>query len=98
MSLRGASSAAALPFSLRIGGLGAMLLDLDDPRRRLAELPRPLLFPNESERDGYVPNVVYSCGSLLRNRTLYVPYGMADQAISYFTVDVGELVAAMEPS
>ena len=83
---------------MRSYGLGAMLLDLDNPRRILAELPRPLLFPNESERDGYVPNVVYSCGSLLRNGTIYVPYGMADQAISYFTADVGELVAAMEPS
>jgi len=82
---------------MRSYGLGAMLLDLDDPRRILAELPRPLLFPNESERDGYVPNVVYSCGSLLRDRTLYVPYGMADQAISYFTVNIDELIAAMGP-
>lgn len=83
---------------MRSYGLGAMLLDLDDPRRVLAELPRPLLFPNESERDGYVPNVVYSCGSLLRDGTLYVPYGMADQAISFFTVDVAALVAAMVPT
>jgi predicted GH43/DUF377 family glycosyl hydrolase len=75
-----------------------MLLDLGYPRHLQARLPRPLLSLNESERDGDVPNVVYSCGSRLRNGTLYAPYGTAGRAIRYFAADGGELVAATKPS
>jgi predicted GH43/DUF377 family glycosyl hydrolase len=51
--------------------------------------------PDVDEQDGYVPNVVYSCGSLVHAGTLYLPYGVSDQSISYCTVPVDELLAAM---
>lgn len=80
---------------MRTYGIGAMLLDLDDPSTILAQLPRPLLLPDEAEQDGYVPNVVYSCGSLAHAGYLYVPYGIADQFISYATVELDELMSAL---
>jgi predicted GH43/DUF377 family glycosyl hydrolase len=80
---------------MRTYGLGALLLDLDDPSKVLGTLVEPLLAPSKSEREGYVPNVVYSCGSLIHEGTLYLPYGESDQNIGCATVDVGELVAAI---
>jgi predicted GH43/DUF377 family glycosyl hydrolase len=80
---------------MRTYGIGALLLDLDDPTKILAQLPRPLLVPEADEQDGYVPNVVYSCGSLVHADTLYLPYGIADQSISYCTVPMRELLSAM---
>ena len=56
----------------------------------------PLLCPNEAEREGYVQNVVYSCGSLLHGRELIIPYAMSDSATSFATVSLDELLAAME--
>jgi predicted GH43/DUF377 family glycosyl hydrolase len=55
--------------------IGAILLDLDDPRRVIGRLSDPLLVANEEEREGYAPNVVYSCGALVHGQTLVVPYG-----------------------
>lgn len=75
--------------------LGAMLLDLHDPSRVLGVLDRPLLSPNEQERVGYVPNVVYSCGALIHEGTLILPYGCSDSSIRFATVDVQALVDAM---
>jgi predicted GH43/DUF377 family glycosyl hydrolase len=63
---------------MRRYALGAILLDLDDPRRVIGHLDEPLLVPNEDERDGYVPNVVYSCGSLIHGQDLIIPYGFSD--------------------
>ncbi len=76
--------------------LGAFLLDLNDPTRVLGRLREPLLSPNESEREGYVPNVVYTCGALLHGRELVIPYAMSDSATSFASVSVDELLAAME--
>jgi len=76
--------------------LGAFLLDLNDPARVLGRLREPLLSPNESEREGYVPNVVYTCGALLHGRELIIPYAMSDSASSFATVSLDELLAAME--
>jgi len=76
--------------------LGASLLDLEDPTRVLGRLREPLLAPNETEREGYVPNVVYTCGSLLHGRELIIPYGMSDYATSFATVSLDELLGAME--
>lgn len=76
--------------------LGAFLLDLDDPSRVIGRLCEPLLAPNEAEREGYVPNVVYTCGSLLHGRELIIPYAMSDYATSFATVSLDELLAAME--
>jgi len=81
---------------MRTYGIGALLLDLDDPTRVIGQLARPLLVPTTEEQDGYVPNVVYSCGSLLHEGTLFIPYGVADQSISLATVRVAELLAALE--
>ena len=75
--------------------LGAFLLDLTDPTRVIGRLREPLLSPNEAEREGYVPNVVYSCGSLLHGRELIIPYAMSDSASSFATVSLDELLAAM---
>jgi predicted GH43/DUF377 family glycosyl hydrolase len=76
--------------------LGAFLLDLNDPTRVIGRLREPLLSPNESEREGYVPNVVYTCGALLHGRELIIPYAMSDSATSFATVSLDELLAAME--
>ncbi len=80
---------------MRTYGIGALLLDLEDPSKVLAQLERPLLVPDASEQDGYVPNVLYSCGSLVHGGLLYLPFGIADQSISYATVPVGELVSLL---
>ena len=75
--------------------MGACLLDRDDPTKLLARTPEPILKPDGRARDGYVPNVVYSCGSLLRGRTLLLPYGVADNLTAMGTVDVDRLLKAM---
>jgi predicted GH43/DUF377 family glycosyl hydrolase len=76
--------------------LGAFLLDLNDPTRLIGRLREPLLCPNEAEREGYVPNVVYTCGALLHGRELIIPYAMSDSATSFATASLDELLAAME--
>jgi predicted GH43/DUF377 family glycosyl hydrolase len=76
--------------------IGAFLLDLNDPTRAIGRLREPLLSPNESEREGYVPNVVYTCGALLHGRELIIPYAMSDSATSFAAVPLDELLAAME--
>jgi predicted GH43/DUF377 family glycosyl hydrolase len=78
---------------MRTYRIGAILLDLDDPTRILGQLPQPLLSPVPDEQDGYVPNVVYSCGALVHADTLVLPYGMADAAIGIATVPLPELLA-----
>jgi predicted GH43/DUF377 family glycosyl hydrolase len=75
--------------------LGACLLDKQNPSRLLARLEKPLIEPDGDARDGYVPNVVYSCGAILRDRTLLLPYGEADNFATFATMDVDALVAAM---
>ena len=82
---------------MRRYALGALLLDLDHPERIIASLPGPLLAPDESERDGYVPNVLYSCGAVVHAGTLVVPYGIVDAAIGVATVPVADVLAALEP-
>jgi len=74
----------------------AFLLDLEDPTRVIGRLREPLLSPNEAEREGYVPNVVYTCGALLHGRELIIPYAMSDSATSFATVSLDHLLAAME--
>ena len=76
--------------------IGAFLLDRDDPTKVLGRLREPLLQPNEHEREGYVPNVVYSCGALIHDGILILPYGLSDHATGFATVPVCDLLAAME--
>ena len=75
--------------------IGAFLLDLEDPTKVIGRLREPLLKPTETEREGYVPNVVYSCGALIHNGELILPYAMSDYATNFATVSVKELIAAM---
>ena len=82
---------------MRTYSMGALLLDIDDPTTVVAQLDEPLLTPTPDEQDGYVPNVVYSCGGLLHGDTLVIPYGIADGAIGIATVRWSELRDAMSP-
>jgi len=76
--------------------IGAFLLDLNDPTQVIGRLREPLIKANESEREGYVPNVVYSCGSLVRNRQLVIPYAMSDYATTFATASLDEVLERME--
>jgi predicted GH43/DUF377 family glycosyl hydrolase len=76
--------------------IGAFLLDREDPSKVIGRLREPLLKPNENEREGYVPNVVYTCGALIHNDELIIPYGLADHATGFATVRLAQVLAAME--
>ena len=81
---------------MRSYSLGATLLDLDDPSKVLGQTSEPLLQPNDDEREGYVPNVVYTCGAIIHNNELIIPYAMADYASLFATVSLDELFAKLE--
>jgi predicted GH43/DUF377 family glycosyl hydrolase len=83
---------------MRTYNVGAVLLDLEDPTRIIGQLDEPLLSPAADEQDGYVPNVVYSCGGLVHAGTLVIPYGIGDCAIGVATVPLDELLAALDPT
>ena len=78
--------------------LGASLYELDNPEKEIGRLKSPLLTPNNEEREGYVPNVVYSCGSIVHNRNLIIPYAMSDYASTYATIDLNELLNELKNS
>jgi predicted GH43/DUF377 family glycosyl hydrolase len=80
---------------MRRYAIGAVLLDRSDPTRVLGRLREPLLMPTESEREGYVPNVVYSCGALVHAGRLILPYAMSDQCASFATVSLAELLGEL---
>jgi predicted GH43/DUF377 family glycosyl hydrolase len=77
--------------------IGALLLDLHDPYKVLAELIDPLLQATGSEREGYVPNVVYTCGALVHRDRLILPYGLSDTATTMVTIDLDDLLATLTP-
>ena len=81
--------------SVRNYCLGACLLDKDDPTRLIKRMELPLVHPSPKERDGYVPNVVYSCGSLVHERMLLLPYGVADSFTTFATARVDDILDAM---
>ena len=76
--------------------LGAILLDLEDPSKIIMKLNKPLLSPNEVEREGYVPNVVYSCGSMVHEGNLILPYAMSDSASTFATINIEDLLNEMD--
>ena len=75
--------------------LGALLLDLNDPTRVIGHLDEPLLSPEADEREGYVPNVVYSCGSMIHADHLVLPYGYADVGAGVATIPLDRLLAQL---
>jgi len=77
---------------MREYGIGALLLDLNDPTKVIGNLSLPLLTADADEREGYTPNVVYSCGALLHGDTLLLPYGYSDIAVRFAFVDLPELL------
>ena len=68
-------------------------VDLDDPTKVIGQMEKPLIVPAESERNGYVPNVVYTCGALIHNDTVIIPYAMSDSATSFATVTLADLLS-----
>ncbi len=82
--------------SMREYTLGASLFELENPENEIGRLSRPLMMPNESEREGYVPNVIYSCGSIIHNDDLIIPYAMSDHSSSYATVNLRELLDVLK--
>ncbi len=78
--------------------LGASLYELNNPEKEIGRLKTPLLVANNEEREGYVPNVVYSCGSLIHNRNLIIPYGMSDYASTYASINLNELLNELKNS
>ena len=81
---------------MRQYALGAALLDLEDPSRVIGRLKEPLISANDKEREGYVPNVVYSCGSILHNGAVIIPYGVSDSATTFASVSLDELLAGIK--
>jgi hypothetical protein len=83
---------------MRRYAIGALLLDLADPRRVIGHLPEPIIEPDEDEREGYVPNVVYTCGAIVHGERLIVPYGFSDAGIAVAQVPLDDLLAALVAS
>ena len=83
--------------AMRQYSIGAALLDKKDPRKVLGRLTHPLLSPSDEARDGYVPNVVYTCGALVNGGMLFLPYGVADSSVAFCTVELSSLLANMDP-
>jgi predicted GH43/DUF377 family glycosyl hydrolase len=76
--------------------LGACLFDLENPEKELGRLKTPLMMANEQEREGYVPNVIYTCGALVHNGMLNIPYAMSDYASAFACVDLEELLSELK--
>jgi predicted GH43/DUF377 family glycosyl hydrolase len=83
---------------MRRYAIGALLLDLEDPRRVIGHLSQPLIEPDESEREGYVPNVVYTCGALVHAGQLIIPYGYADAGVAVAQVPLSEVLEELRTS
>lgn len=84
--------------SMREYALGAALFDLNNPEKEIGRLKSPLIYPNNEEREGYVPNVVYSCGSIIHNNDLIIPYAMSDYASTYATINLREILNELKNS
>ncbi|HVT88365.1 MAG TPA: glycoside hydrolase family 130 protein [Tepidisphaeraceae bacterium] len=78
--------------AMRSYAIGAVLLDLNDPLKVIGHLPEPLITPTDGDREGYVPNVVYSCGAIIHDNYLYVPYAQADKSTTMAAVSMDELL------
>jgi predicted GH43/DUF377 family glycosyl hydrolase len=76
--------------------ISAILLDLDDPTRIIGRLNKPLIEADESEREGYVPNVVYTCGFILHGNTLIIPYAVSDSSTGFINIPLADLLNEFE--
>ena len=83
---------------MRVYSIGALLLDLNDPTQVIGQLDKPLLSPQGDEREGYVPNVIYSCGALIHEGVVVLPYGCSDASIRFAFVDLAGLLALLTAS
>jgi predicted GH43/DUF377 family glycosyl hydrolase len=83
---------------MRTYAIGAILLDLDDPSRVIGRLKEPLIEPSDTERDGYVPNVVYTCGGIIHQEWLFMPYGFSDMGTRVAKIELSHLVDALVAS
>lgn len=81
---------------MREYSIGVILLDLENPDKIIGNMSEPLLICNQEEREGYVPNVVYSCGSIVHNDNLIIPYAMSDTCSGIVTVSLSELFNNMQ--
>jgi predicted GH43/DUF377 family glycosyl hydrolase len=82
--------------AVRKYSIGAVLLDKQDPRKVLGRTAQPILSPSDEDREGYVPNVVYTCGALAHGRRLFMPFGVADSSVSFSWVDIDQLLGLMQ--
>ena len=82
--------------AMRKYSIGAMLLDRDDPAKVIARSARPILSAKDSDREGYVPNVVYTCGAMAVGETLFMPYGISDSAIGFASVSIADLIDSLD--
>ena len=81
--------------AMRKYSIGAILLDKDDPLKVIGRMTQPLLSPADEDREGYVPNVVYSCGGIRHGELLFIPYGVADSSVAFAFVPIAALLASM---
>lgn len=83
---------------MRVYSIGALLLNLNDPTQVIGQLDTPLLSPQGDEREGYVPNVIYSCGALIHDGVVVLPYGCSDASIRFAFIDLAGLLALLTAS
>ena len=81
--------------AMRKYSVGAVLLDKDDPSKLIGRMSQPLLSPADEDREGYVPNVVYSCGGMRLGDLIFLPYGVADSSVAFAFVSIASLLEAM---
>ncbi len=81
--------------AMRQYSIGAVLLDKDDPSKVLGRTALPIVSPSDEDREGYVPNVVYTCGAMAHGRRLFMPYGVADSSVAFGFIDIDPLLASM---
>jgi predicted GH43/DUF377 family glycosyl hydrolase len=81
--------------AMRKYSVGAVLLDKKDPSKLLGRLTEPLLEPSLQNRDGYVPNVLYTCGAIRHGSKLFMPYGVADSSVAFALIDIPSLLSEM---
>jgi len=81
--------------AMRKYSIGAALLDKDDPSKVIGRTQQPILAAADQDREGYVPNVVYTCGAMRHGDKLFMPYGIADSSVGFAFVDIAELLKAM---